>query len=91
MNSKYLDRFSFLEQNFTSLITNYNSKEIMDRVDVETAERYKKNVRKHMKVVRQEQPTMSKAEIYKNHRGDPTLSNFHPLRYFGSISEKIED
>jgi hypothetical protein len=24
MNSKYLDRFSFLEQNFTRLITNYN-------------------------------------------------------------------
>jgi hypothetical protein len=33
MNSKFLDRFGFLEQNFTSLITTYNSKEIMARVD----------------------------------------------------------
>jgi hypothetical protein len=44
-----------------------------------------------VRIVRKEHPTMSKAEIYKNHRGDPTLSQYHPLRYFGSISEKIED
>ena len=34
---------------------------------------------------------MPKADIYKNHRGDPVISKFHPLRYFGSISEKIDD
>ena len=33
VSSKFLDRFSFLEQNFTSLITNYNSADIMSRVD----------------------------------------------------------
>jgi hypothetical protein len=41
MNSKFLDRFGFLEQNFTSLITTYNSKEIMARVDTTQAEAYK--------------------------------------------------
>jgi len=29
MNTKYLDQFKFLEQNFTSLITSYNATEIM--------------------------------------------------------------
>jgi len=24
-------------------------------------------------------------------KGDPTISLYHPLRYFGSISEKMED
>jgi len=44
-----------------------------------------------MKKIHKEYPTMPKAEIYKKHRGDPTISKFHPLHYFGSISEKIDD
>jgi DNA-directed RNA polymerase I subunit RPA1 len=46
ISSKFLDRFSFLEQNFTSLITNYNSADIMSRVNTEQAERYKHDSRK---------------------------------------------
>lgn len=34
---------------------------------------------------------MSKTEIIKAYRGDPVISKMHPLRYFGSISEKIDD
>jgi DNA-directed RNA polymerase I subunit RPA1 len=44
-----------------------------------------------MKKYHKEHPTVSKAEIYKSQRGDPVISKFHPLRYFGSISEKIDD
>lgn len=29
MNSKYLEKYDFLEKNFTSLITTYNGSEIM--------------------------------------------------------------
>lgn len=91
MNSKFLDRFSFLEQNFRSLITNYKSKDIMTRVDTETADAYKQSDRKQMKRVKRDNPTLTKAEIYKHYRGDPVISKYHPLRYFGSISEKIDD
>jgi DNA-directed RNA polymerase I subunit RPA1 len=91
LSSKFLDRFSFLEQNFTSLITNYNSADIMSRVNTEQAENYKHEVRRAMKAFHKENPTVSKAEIYKKHRGDPVISKYHPLRYFGSISEKIDD
>ena len=91
MNSKYLDRFAFLEQNFTSLISNYNAADIMSRVDAKQAENYKHLDRKNMKRVKKENPTMSKSEIYKNHRGVPAISLYHPLRYFGSIAEKVDD
>lgn len=91
ISSKFLDRFSFLEQNFTSLITNYNSADIMSRVNTEQAESFKHDTRKQMKKYHKEHPTVSKAEIYKSQRGDPVISKFHPLRYFGSISEKIDD
>jgi len=51
----------------------------------------KHNSRKQMKKVKKENPMMTKAEIYKTHRGDPVISKLHPQRYFGSISEKIDD
>jgi hypothetical protein len=63
----------------------------MSRVNTVEAESYKHDVRKAMKKFHIENPTISKAEILKNHRGDPTISKYHPLRYFGSISEKIDE
>jgi DNA-directed RNA polymerase I subunit RPA1 len=33
MNSKYLDRFQFLEQNFSSILANSNGHDILQRVD----------------------------------------------------------
>jgi len=91
MNSKYLDRFGFLEQNFTSLITNYNSQEIMSRVDTTQAAAYKHADRNQMKRIYKENPQMTRNDIIKGYRGDPVISKMHPLRYFGSISEKIDD
>lgn len=91
VSSKFLDRFSFLEQNFTSLITNYNSADIMSRINTDEAENYKHEVRKAMKRIQKENPALTKTEIIKNHRGDPSISKYHPLRYFGAISEKIDD
>ena len=63
----------------------------MSRVNTDQAELYKRDSRKLMKKFHNENPTVSKADIYKNHRGDPVISKYHPLRYFGSISEKIDD
>ena len=91
MNSKYLDRFGFLEQNFTSLITNYNSHDIMSRVDTDQAQAYKHADWKQMKQIKKENPQLSKNEIISAFRGDPVISKLHPLRYFGAISEKIDD
>lgn len=91
MNSKYLDRFQFLEQNFSSTVAYSGAQGIMERVDTTGVKDYRNKVRRAMKKVRDENPHLSKEEIIKNHRGDPVIANFHPQRYFGAISEKIED
>jgi biotin-(acetyl-CoA carboxylase) ligase len=58
---------------------------------LESVPEYKHKIRKEMKRVHKENPQMTKEEIYKNHRGDPVIAKFHPQRYFGAISEKIDD
>jgi DNA-directed RNA polymerase I subunit RPA1 len=68
-----------------------NYKEIKSKIDSTSVPQFKKSAKKQMKKVRSENPAISKAELYKNHRGDPAISKFNPLRYFGAISEKIED
>lgn len=89
MNNKYLDRFGFLEQNFTSLITQYNGKEILDRVNQEQVEIFKQKARRQLKIIKRDNPGISKTEL-KKFKGDPVISALHPQIYFGSISEKME-
>ena len=90
MNTKYLEKFNFLEQNFRSLITSYNGQEIIERVDMESVDKYKKQLKRSMKSIQQENPHFSKNKI-KMLSGDPLLAKYHPLKYFGSISEKMEE
>jgi hypothetical protein len=54
MNTKFLEKFNFLEQNFTSLMTNYNAGEIMRRVDTNAVEEYKKESKKKLKQIKRE-------------------------------------
>lgn len=63
----------------------------MSKVDGSSVANYKDHSRKLMKKVKKDNPTMSTAEIYRNHRGDPVNSKYHPLKYFGAISEKLDD
>ena len=47
LNTKYLDKFEFLESNFTSLITRSgNSAEIYKRVDTEKVSKHNRRVAK---------------------------------------------
>jgi hypothetical protein len=46
--------------------------------------------KKKLKTILKEKPNMSNHEL-KKHRGDPVISAFHPLKYFGSISEKMDE
>ncbi len=56
INTKFLDKLSFIEQNLTSLITTYNSSDIMQKVDVETASETKHHQRKIMKALHKKYP-----------------------------------
>ena len=63
----------------------------MERVDSSSALKYKDRVRKQLHRFRKENPLIPKSEAIKKHKGDPVIANYHPLRYFGSISEKIDE
>jgi hypothetical protein len=63
----------------------------MSRVDTTQAPAYKHADWNRMKRIKKENPQMTKTDIIKAYRGDPVISKMHPLRYFGSISEKIDD
>lgn len=89
MNTKYLEKFNFLEQNFTGLITSYNGSEIMQRVDKHSVDDYKHSCKKVLKKMKRENPSISNNELKKN-KGDPVMSKYHPLKYFGAISEKMD-
>lgn len=65
MNTKFLDKFAFLEQNFTSLITNYNAAETMKRIDKDEAKKFKKEAKKHIKKVTSENPHWNQRQIIK--------------------------
>ena len=50
INTKYLDKFDFLEQNFNSLIS--SGQDIMRKVDSDTIPEYKKKARKQAKIIK---------------------------------------
>lgn len=61
----------------------------MKRVDSHSIDEYKVLCKKKLKKVKRDQPNISNHDL-KKHRGEPSISLYHPLKYFGSISEKME-
>ncbi len=61
----------------------------MKRVDSHSIDEYKVSCKKVLKKIKREQPNISNHEL-KKHRGEPSIALYHPLKYFGSISEKME-
>lgn len=60
INTKYLDKFEFLEQNFNSLIT--SGQEIISRVDHKKVAEYKKAVKKKVKKQKAADPLLTQEE-----------------------------
>ena len=89
-NTKYINKFEFLEQNFTSLITNYNGAEIYGKVDRDSVHKHKHQAKKYRKKLREENPAITKEQLARQSL-DPVLSALHPLKNFGAISESIDE
>ena len=62
----------------------------MERINKDDADNYKHKCRKELKILKKENPSITKAEL-KKQQGDPVLSIYHPLKFFGSISETMEE
>lgn len=84
--SKYLDKFEFLEANFTSLITRSGKAEdIYRNVDTDRVPKHYKRVARAKAKVQNKEKVSEKDQKYLN--VDPVMSLYHPQKYFGSISE----
>ena len=88
INTKYLDKFEFLESNFNSLIS--SGQDIIKRVNTDAIPDHKKQTRRKAKALKQEEPSMSSKEALER-SSDPVLNLYHPQKYFGSISEKMQN
>ena len=87
-NNSYLDKFSFLENNFRSLITRSGkSAEIYQKVDKEKVHKFNRRVEKAQERQAKGKELSDKDKTYLT--PDPVLSLYHPQKYFGSISEAI--
>lgn len=60
INTKYLDKFEFLEQNFNSLIT--RGQDIIRKVDCKKVPEFKKTVKKQAKKQRQLNPKLTQSQ-----------------------------
>ena len=75
LNTKYLDKFEFLEQNFNSLVT--TGSDIVRRTDSEAVKAHKKASKRVAKMLKKANPSMSSREALTQ-SSDPLLSLFHP-------------
>ena len=53
-------------------------------------EEYNHKAKKVIKRAQRNNPTIAQRELMRL-REDPTISRYHPLKFFGSISEKMDD
>jgi len=63
----------------------------MSKIDTEKAEVLKHENRRAIKKSHKQYPHLPKEILYKKFAADPVIAELHPLKYFGAISEKMED
>ncbi|ODV97684.1 hypothetical protein PACTADRAFT_38393 [Pachysolen tannophilus NRRL Y-2460] len=80
----HMYEFKFCAENYDSLLKKYNPGELIEHLDTETALRYSKKVRKHMKKIGS-LPHYSQDDKY-----DPVLSVYNPSKFLGSVSESFQ-
>ena len=75
LNTKYIDKFDFLESNFNSLIS--SGQDIMERVDSEAVPAYQKKVAKKIRNITKHRSDISEEQARLDN-SDPLISMFHP-------------
>ncbi len=92
MNTKFLDKFRFLERNQAIILG--KCKSIIDSgvLQIEPIEKAKKEIRREAKVIYSKQKSLGqeKAKELALLQFDPLLSRFHPQKHFGAVPEKLE-
>ncbi|CAN3373825.1 hypothetical protein DIURU_004341 [Diutina rugosa] len=79
----HMHQFQFCLDNYDGLLNKYQPGEAIEHLDVETAVKYSKKARKHLKK-EADLPVYAQSDKY-----DPVLSVYSPSRYLGSVSESF--
>jgi len=74
VNNKFLDKFQFLEQNFTSLITSYDASDIMDKVNTTDVDLLLKKNKKELKKAKEKWRGLKEKELVSKAGIDPVIS-----------------
>lgn len=86
MNTKYLDKLKFLENNYQCLMK--NSQELLDLSETSAVEKYNKRTEKRIKKLMNYNSSLTRTDAV-NMVADPVVSVLNPQKYIGSISEKM--
>lgn len=81
----HLYEFKFFVDNYNSLLQRYSPSNV-DNLDAETAIHYNKKSKKYVKK-QGNIPHYDEA----NYKYDPTISQYNPARFLGSVSDKFEE
>lgn len=54
LNTKYLDKFNFLEQNYQSLKESYNAQDMYEKVDTKSVRKYQHRLEKEDEVLKKQ-------------------------------------
>lgn len=90
METKFLDKFKFLERNYASMSHRAQKLVQTGAVEIEPIKKEHKQVLKKAKMLMQEDSSLTATEA-KQRVSEPFISKFNPLRHFGAISEKMSD
>lgn len=86
INTKYIDKFDFLENNFNSLI--HSGQDIYKKVNTTRIEKMNKRMVKAADKLRKADKSLTEKNALEK-VSDPLIATHHPQKYFGSISESL--
>ena len=89
MQTKFLDKFKFLENNYMDQSKRATKLIESQAVEIEPVQNHKKSVKRQAKKLLKSGECESTEEA-KLQVSEPIIGLFNPLRHFGAISEKLE-
>ena len=90
METKFLDKFKFLERNYNEMSRRAKKLVESGAVEIEPIKAEYKKTLKNAKVAMKKDSSLSSKQA-KELVSEPLISKFNPLRHFGAISEKMAD
>lgn len=90
METKFLDKFKFLERNYSAMSTRAKKLVETGAVEIEPIKKEHKKILKEAKKLMNNDSSLTATQA-KHMVSDPLIMKFNPLKHFGAISEKMTD